>query len=265
VARDLGYVPGDEPFLRLFNQGHIIAGKAKMSKSRGNVITPDEYVGRLGADTVRCYLMFMGPWEQGGEWDDSGIFGIHRWLNRVWNLVLTPPPTGGADAESARQIRHLTHKTIRRVTEDMEHFRFNTMLAALMEFCNALTKAKEGGPVDAAAWQEAIETLLLLLAPSAPHLTEELWARLGKPYSIHQPASGGWPRWDEELAKEEEITLVVQVNGKVRDRLQVAADIAEERAKELALASQRVRAHIDNKQIQRVIYVPGKLVNVVVR
>jgi leucyl-tRNA synthetase len=205
--------------------------------------------------------MFMGPWDQGGEWDDSGIFGIHRWLNRVWNLVLDRPPTDGADAESARQIRHLTHKTIRRVTEDMERFRFNTMIAALMEFSNGLTKAKEDS-VDAGAWQEAIETLTLLLAPSAPHLAEELWARLGKPYSIHQQ---GWPRWDEELAREEEITLVVQVNGKVRDRLQVPADIAEERAKELALASQRVRSHIDNKQVQRVIYVPGKLVNVVVR
>jgi leucyl-tRNA synthetase len=264
VARDLGYVPGDEPFLRLFNQGHIIAGKAKMSKSRGNVVTPDEYVDRLGADTVRCYLMFMGPWDQGGEWDDSGIFGIHRWLNRVWNLVLDRPQTDGADAESARQVRHLTHKTIRRVTEDMERFRFNTMLAALMEFSNGLAKAREAA-VDSTAWQEAIETLVLLLAPSAPHLAEELWARLGKPYSIHQPASGGWPQWDEQLAKEEEITLVVQVNGKVRDRLQVPADIAEEQAKELALASQRVRAHIDGKQVQRVIYVPGKLVNVVVR
>jgi leucyl-tRNA synthetase len=143
----------------------------------------------------------------------------------------------------------------------MERFRFNTMLAALMEFSNGLAKAKENA-VDATAWAEAIETLVLLLAPSAPHFAEELWARLGKPYSIHQQA---WPNWDEELAKDEEITLVVQVNGKVRDRLQVPADIAEERAKELALASERVQAHIDEKQVQRVIYVPGKLVNVVVR
>ncbi|MGQ9573255.1 MAG: leucine--tRNA ligase [Dehalococcoidia bacterium] len=262
VARDLGIVPGDEPFLRLFNQGHIIVERAKMSKSRGNVITPDEYVARLGADTVRCYLMFMGPWEHGGEWDDSGIFGIHRWLNRVWGLVLSPAPTNGADPEAIHRLRHLTHKTIRRVTEDIERFRFNTMLAALMEFSNFLTKVKESGRVEASAWQEAIETLLLLMAPSAPHFTEELWARLGKPYSIHQQP---WPKWDEELAREEEITLVVQVNGKVRDRLQVPADIDEERAKELALASQRVQAHINKKQLQRVIYVPGRLVNVVVR
>jgi leucyl-tRNA synthetase len=262
VARDLGIVPGDEPFVRLFNQGHIIAEKAKMSKSRGNVITPDEYVTRLGADTVRCYLMFMGPWEHGGEWDDSGIFGIHRWLNRVWGLVLGAAPSDGADPEATHQLRHVTHKTSRRVTEDMERFHFNTMLAALMEYSNSLAKAKESGRVDASAWQEAIETLLLLMAPSAPHFAEELWARLGKPYSIHQQP---WPKWDEELAKEDEITLVVQVNGKVRDRIQAPADIAEERAKELALASQRVQSHIAGKQTERIIYVPGKLVNVVVR
>jgi leucyl-tRNA synthetase len=262
VARDLGIVPGDEPFLSLFNQGHIIAERAKMSKSRGNVITPDEYVTRLGADTVRCYLMFMGPWEHGGEWDDSGIFGIHRWLNRVWGLVLSAAPSDGADPEATHQLRHLTHKTIRRVTEDMEGFRFNTMLAALMEFSNFLTKAGESRRLDASAWQEAVETLLLLMAPSAPHFAEELWARLGKPYSIHQQP---WPKWDEELVKEEQITLVVQVNGKVRDRLQVPADIDEERAKELALASKRVKAHIDGKRVERIIYVPGKLVNVVVR
>ena len=262
VARDLGIVPGDEPFVRLFNQGHIVVEQAKMSKSRGNVITPDEYVARLGADTVRCYLMFMGPWEHGGEWDDSGTFGIHRWLNRVWGLVLGAAPSDGADPEATHQLRHVTHKTTRRVTEDMERFRFNTMLAALMEYSNFLAKAKESGRMDASAWQEAIDTLLLLMAPSAPHFAEELWARLGKPYSIHQQP---WPKWDEDLAREEEITLVVQVNGKVRDRLQVPADIDEERAKELALASQRVQSHIAGKQEERIIYVPGKLVNVVVR
>jgi leucyl-tRNA synthetase len=262
VARDLGMMSGDEPFLRLFNQGHIIVGKTKMSKSRGNVITPDEYVSSLGADTVRCYLMFMGPWEHGGEWDDSGIFGIHRWLNRVWGLVLSAAPSDGADPEATHQLRHVTHKTIRRVTEDIERFRFNTMLAALMECSNFLTKARESGQVDGSAWQEAVETLLLLMAPSAPHFAEELWARLGKPYSIHQQP---WPKWDEDLAKEEEVTLVVQVNGKVRERIQVPADIAEERAKELALASERVQAHIAGRQVERIIYVAGKLVNVVVR
>jgi leucyl-tRNA synthetase len=154
------------------------------------------------------------------------------------------------------------HKTIRRVTEDTERFRFNTMVAALMEYTNALTRAKQAGPVDATAWREAIDALLLLIAPSAPHLAEELWERTGHTYSIHNQS---WPEWDKELAREEEITLVVQVNGKLRDRLQAPADITEERAKELALASARVRAHTDGRQLLRVIYVPGRLVNVVVR
>jgi leucyl-tRNA synthetase len=263
AARDLGLVEFDEPFLRLFNQGIIISGKAKMSKSRGNVVAPDEYVARLGADAVRVYLMFIGPWEQGGEWDDSGIAGVSRWLNRVWSLALTPPETvDRGDAGAVRELRRLTHKTIRRVSEDVERFRFNTMVAALMEYTNYLTKAKEASPVDAGAWREAMDTLLLLLAPSAPHLAEELWQRSGRPYSIHNQQ---WPEWDAALAAEEEITLVVQVNGKLRDRIPVAVDIGEEEAKELALSSEKVRAHLEGKQVQQVIYVPGRLVNVVVR
>jgi len=263
AARDIGVVEFDEPFLRLFNQGTIIAGKAKMSKSRGNVVAPDEYVARLGADAVRVYLMFIGPWEQGGEWDDSGLAGVSRWLNRVWNLVLSPAEIARLpDAPATRELRRLMHKTIRRVTEDTERFRFNTMVAALMEYTNGLTHAKETGPVDAGAWRDAIDALLLLIAPSAPHLAEELWERTSHTYSIHNHT---WPQWDKELAREEEITLVVQVNGKLRDRLQVPADITEETAKELALASARVRAHTDGKQMLRVIYVPGRLVNVVVR
>jgi len=212
---------------------------------------------------VRVYLMFIGPWEQGGEWDDSGIAGVSRWLNRVWGLVLTPTETVDRGEPSAvRELRRLTHKTIRRVSEDIERFRFNTMVAALMEYTNYLTKAKETGPVDAGAWREAMETLLLLLAPSAPHLAEELWQRSGRPYSIHNQQ---WPEWDAALAAEEEITLVVQVNGKLRDRIQVAVDISEEEAKELALSSAKVKAYTDDKQIKRVIYVAGRLVNVVAR
>jgi leucyl-tRNA synthetase len=184
-------------------------------------------------------------------------------LNRVWNLVLSPAETGSLpDATATRELRRLTHKTIRRVTEDIERFRFNTMVAALMEYTNGLTRAKEAGAVDAAAWREAIDSLLLLMAPSAPHLAEELWEHTRHAYSIH---SQSWPEWDKELAREDEITLVVQVNGKLRDRLQVPVDVTEERAKEAALSSERVRAHTDGRRIERVIYVPGRLVNVVVR
>ncbi|TET96573.1 MAG: leucine--tRNA ligase, partial [Dehalococcoidia bacterium] len=263
LARDLGIVQGDEPFLRLFNQGQILGPDGqRMSKSRGNVVAPDEYVGRYGADTFRCYLMFIGPWDEGGPFGIEGIAGIWRWLNRLWGLVLSEPTFGHAPAEAVRHLRRLTHQTVRKATNDMERFHFNTLLAALMELTNGLIRRRDAGPVDRDAWNEAIQSLLLMLAPVAPHISEELWARTGRPYSVHtQP----WPAWDPDLAREDEITLVVQVNGKLRDRIQAPADIDEGRARELALASPRVQKFIDQKRVQRVIYVPGKLVNVVVR
>jgi len=262
AIRDMGLVHGDEPFLRLFNQGQILGPDGqRMSKSRGNVVAPDEQVARYGADVFRCYLMFIGPWDQGGPFGLEGISGVERWLNRVWNLVQTEPQSGTADEGTTRDLKRLTHKTIRRATEDIEQFRFNTLIAALMEMSNALMHVRDAGPVDREAWNEAIESLLLILAPLAPHMAEELWERTGRPYSVHMQS---WPQWDAELAKEEEITLVVQVNGKVRDRIQVPADIDEPRAKELALASPLVAKHVAGA-VQRVIYVPRKLVNIVVR
>jgi leucyl-tRNA synthetase len=263
AIRDLGLAKGDEPFLRLFNQGQILGPDGqRMSKSRGNVVAPDEYVERYGADTFRCYLMFIGPWDEGGPFGVEGISGIWRWLNRVWGLVVSPPRFGEQPQGDVRELRRVTHQTIRKASEDIERFHFNTLLAALMEMTNGLVKAREAGPVDEGVWNEAVESLLLLLAPVAPHIAEELWQRSGRPYSVHQQA---WPAWDEELAREDEITLVVQVNGKVRDRIQAPTGIDEERARELALASERVRQFTDGKQIAKVIYVAGKLVNVVVR
>ncbi len=263
VIRDMGMIQGDEPFLRLFNQGQIMGPDGqRMSKSRGNVVSSDEYVARYGADTIRCYLMFIGPWDEGGPFGIEGITGLWRWLNRLWGLVLSEPTFGAAPADAVRHLRRLTPQTIRKASEDMERFRFNTLLAALMELTNGLIRHRDAGPVDRDAWDEAIQSLLLMLAPLAPHISEELWARTGRPYSVHtQP----WPAWDPELAREEEITLVVQVNGKLRDRIQAPADIDEGRAKELALASPRVQKFTDQKQVAKVIYVPGKLVNVVVR
>jgi leucyl-tRNA synthetase len=266
AIRDLGLIDFDEPFTRLFNQGTIIAQRQKMSKSRGNVITPDEYVAELGADAVRAYLMFVGPWEQGGEWDDSGISGISRWLTRVWNLVLEGEEVAfseeAADPGSVRELRHRTHKTIKKVTEDLERFRFNTMLASLMEFTNHLAKVLAARSVDTSAWREAIDTLLLLLAPTAPHLAEELWTRTGHPYSIHNQS---FPLWEEDLTAEEQITLVIQVNGKLRDRVVVPASITEGEAQELALSQPRVKAHLKGREVTKVIYVPQRLVNLVVR
>ncbi|MCL0095364.1 leucine--tRNA ligase [Dehalococcoidia bacterium] len=262
ALRDMGIVDFGEPFIRLFNQGKIIQGGQKMSKSRGNVVSADEYASEFGADAVRAYLMFIGPWEHGGEWNDSGLVGISRWLNRIWNLVLGE--AGGASpVDEEKELRRMTHKTIKRVNEDLERFHFNTMLAALMEFTNYLARVKETYAVkDSPAWKEAIDALILLLSPSVPHLAEELWERTGHPYSIHhQP----FPAWREELVAEEEFTLVIQINGKVRDKVSVPVSISEAEARELALSRERIKAQVRDRRIVRVIYVAGRLVNIVVK
>ncbi len=267
AMRDMGLIDFGEPFIRLFNQGVIIVERQKMSKSKGNVITPDEYVSELGADAVRAYLMFVGPWEQGGEWNDSGISGISRWLNRIWNLVTggyeQKTPEQVPDTEQAqRALSRVTHQTIRKVTEDLEKLRFNTMIAALMEFSNYLTKVRDIGAVAVSDWNESIRTLMLLLAPTAPHLAEELWQQTGHDYSIHNQQ---WPVWDAELASDEEITLVVQVNGKLRDRIIVPASTTEVEAIQIAAESTRVKPYLEGKEALKKIYVPGTLVNIVVR
>ena len=264
AIRDLGIVEFDEPFLRLFNQGTILSSHAKMSKSRGNVISPDDYVGTLGADVVRLYLMFLGPWEGGGDWSDTGINGIARWMNRVWEICqrdASALPERQAPAD--RQLTRLLHQTIRRVIGDVERFKFNTALAALMELTNALSPAYDQATISKGLWREAVRDVLLLLAPMAPHATEELWEKNGGPYSIHtQPL----PTWDNTLTAVEEATLVVQINGKLRDRITVPADIADEEAKRLALESPRVRVYTDGKELAQVVYVPARwLVNVVVK
>jgi leucyl-tRNA synthetase len=233
-----------------------------MSKSRGNVVAPDDLVEQYGADTVRGYLMFGWRWEQGGPWDPQGIQGIYRWLHRIWTLVLEPGDGDGNPAEEQiADLRRVTHQTIRSVTDDLEAFSFNTAIARMMEFSNALQKAKRTPVYATDAWNEAVETLLLLLAPSCPHIAEELWERTGRPYSIHERS---WPTFDPELAAEEMITLVVQVNGRLRARLEVPADITEEEAKRAALADENVQRHTESKEMKRLIYVPGRLVNVVV-
>jgi len=262
ALRDIGLLDFGEPFLRLFNQGTIIMGRHKMSKSKGNVINPDEYVEKYGADSVRAYLMFIGPWEQGGEWDPRGLVGIFRWYNRIWSLVLEegradlPPMTESEE----RELRRLTHKTIKKVNHDLERFRFNTMLASLMEFTNYLANLKSSRRCDSLAWREALDSLLLLLAPTAPHLAEELWTRTGHPYSIHNQK---FPTWDEELTREEEFTLIIQINGKVRDKVSVPTSITEDEVVKLALSRERVKLYLNEKKVLRTIYVPYKLVNIV--
>ena len=252
--------------LRLFNQGMVLGEDGeKMSKSRGNVIAPDDLVKTYGADTVRTYLMFFSRWEQGGPWDSQGIKGPRRFLEDVWDLVMDEPEPAASVAEpteeAVRELRRQTHQTIRKVTEDLGTFSFNTAVSTLMEMRNALQDARRTELSGTPAWHEAIESLLLLLAPIAPHIVEELWQRLGKAYSIHLQ---DWPAWDEAIAAEEMITLVVQVNGKLRDRIQVPAEISEKKAVELALASENVQRYIEDATPRKMIYVPKKLVNIVV-
>jgi len=266
VMRDLGLVSFDEPMLRLFNQGIILGPDGqRMSKSRGNVVNPDELVEAHGADVVRAYLMFIGPWDEGGPWDPQGIGGIVRFLGRVWTLVTQTAPLGvqgDGDGRAARELEHWVHRTVARVTADLEEFRFNTALAALMELSNTLQRLRDtlaGTPT----WREAVRTLVLLLAPFCPHMAEELWVEhLHEPYSVHTHA---WPSYDPAKATAEEVTLVLQVDGRVRDRIQVPVGISDEEARERALASPRVRRFIDGREVATVIVVPGRLVNVVTR
>ncbi len=272
ALRDSGFIDFGEPFLRLFNQGVILGeDHEKMSKSRGNVVNPDEVVQHLGADAVRCFLMFIGPWDQGGPWSEVGMNGMARWLNRVWDLVERDPSVlrdpsklgkNQAGQESQRDTTRLLHQTIRKCHNDLDRFKFNTAIAALMEFSNHLNRVWADASIDSDTWREYIEKFLLMLAPIAPHVTEELWEITGHPYSIHQQM---FPTWDEKLAAQEMITLVVQVNGKVRDKLEVPADIEEAAAQELALASPKVQSFTDGKSIFKSVYVPGRLVNLVVR
>ena len=264
ACRDIGILDHDEPMLRLFNQGIILGeDNEKMSKSRGNVVNPDDYVGSMGADTVRAYLMFIGPWEDGGPWSSRGIEGAHRFLRRVWDVVTVEPKSFAEQPseEETTALRRVTHKTIRKVTDDLESFRFNTMVAALMKFNNYLIGAKQTPVVQSDAWHEAVRTLVLLLAPSAPHLAEELWQCIGEPYSVHEQP---WPEWDEAAAADEVITLVAQVNGKVRERLSVPVGLSAEDAQELALGSPKVQRYIAGKNVVKIVHVPDRLVNIVV-
>ncbi|MFQ5435508.1 MAG: leucine--tRNA ligase [Anaerolineae bacterium] len=261
AMKKMGLVNFDEPMLALHNQGMVLGeDNEKMSKSRGNVVAPDDLVQQYGADTVRTYIMFFTRWEQGGPWNYDGIKGPQRLLNDVWEAAMFDYASKQIDADADRALRRKTHQVIRKVGEDIEGFAFNTAVAAIMELRNSIRAAQDKQNVTLASWNEAIDNLLLVLAPIAPHITEELWAQRGHAYSIHQQA---WPQWDADIAKEDVITLVVQVNGKVRDRIEAPADSTNEALQELALASPNVQKHLDGRPPRKVIVVKGKLVNVV--
>jgi len=261
ACRDMGVVKGDEPMSQLRNQGIVLGEDSeKMSKSRGNVVSPDDLIGRYGADTVRAYLMFFARWDMGGPWNSSGIEGSARWLRRIWNLFTDEVGKSTAEASTLRVLRRKVHQALSQITHDFETFEFNTIVSGLMELSNHLSRARELGAAGSAEWDEAIDIYLRMMAPVTPHIAEELWSLRGKPYSIHNQS---WPEVDQEAALEEQITLVVQINGKVRDRVQVPADIGEEAAKQAALNTQAVQKYLEGRLPKKVILVPGKLVNIV--
>ena len=243
------------------NQGIVLGEDSeKMSKSRGNVVAPDDLVKSYGADAVRAYLMFFARWDMGAPWNSSGIDGSARWVRRTWALFTEPAPYGSPTPEAKQALRRKLHQTLRRVTHDFDHFEFNTIVSGLMELLNEMYKAREAGVGGTPEWVEAQDLYLRMMAPVAPHISEELWQRLGKPYSIHtQP----WPQVDEEATREDMITLPVQVNGKLRDRVVVPVGTSDEDIRAAALSAEGVQRHLEGRQPKKVIIVPGKLVNIV--
>jgi leucyl-tRNA synthetase len=265
VIRDLGLIEHGEPFLRLRNQGMILAEEGtKMSKSRGTQIAPDELVAQHGADALRLHLMYLGPWDQGGPWNSRGIAGMERFIRRAYGLVTETgagPFDQSAPAQETEQLNRLRAKTIQRVTTDLDEFQFNTMVAALIEYVNELMKLRETALVHTSEWREALQTLVLLMAPSTPYVAEELWERLGMPYSVHRQS---WPKYDLALTQDDTVEVVVQVNGKVRDRLLLPVDLPEADARERVLGQPKIAEAIGGREPRKVIYVPGRLINIVV-
>ncbi len=261
ASRDCGILQGDEPMLQLRNQGMVLGEDGeKMSKSRGNVVPLDDLVQTYGADSLRAYLMFFARWDQGGPWSSTGIEGVNRWIKRVWTTILEPSEGKISGQENEKNLRRKVHQTLMSVTHDFEQFEFNTIVSSLMELMNEMNKAKTDGLFGSEAWQEACDIYLKMLAPIAPHISEEIWALLGKPYSIHTRT---WPTVDTQAAADEQITLVIQINGKLRDRLTVPVGITEQDAKSLALDNETVKKYLGGKAPRQVIYVPGRLINIV--
>ncbi len=261
VLHDAGMLQAVEPFLRLFTQGMVKRNGQVMAKSAGNGVAPDDLVQREGADAGRVYEMFIGPPEDDSEWSDAAIAGPVRFLHSVWRLALEPESFERLGTGASNEVlRRRTHQAVRAVTEDYRTFRFNTAVAELMKFGNALQDHVQGGGEIGAEWSQAVDTLIRLLHPMAPHITEELWERTGHDGLC---ADAGWPEHDDTQAAEPTVTLVVQVAGKVRDRLQVPAGITEEEALQLALQSDRVGQFLPGGRARKVVYVPDKILNLV--
>jgi leucyl-tRNA synthetase len=271
VLRDAGLVDIDEPFERLLTQGMVIKDGAKMSKSKGNVVAPGEIISKYGADTARLFILFAAPPERDLEWSDQGVEGAFRFLSRVWRLVAQYEGLiKDADAydvasltKEEKELRRILHHTIKKVTEDIDkRYNFNTAISAVMELVNAVYAIKDANAVNGGLMKEIVSALLRLLAPFAPHMTEELWAQLGEAGSIHKCT---WPTYEESALVQDEVEIVLQINGKVRDKVLLPATATKDEMETLALANPRVQGFIGEKQVVKVICVPKKLVNIVVK
>jgi leucyl-tRNA synthetase len=274
VLRDMGYLQADEPFLNLLTQGMVIKDGFKMSKSKGNVVDPDDMIQAYGADTVRLFCLFASPPEKDLDWSDQGVEGSFRFLSRMWRLVsenldalksADPYRSGSPLSKDLAQLRRKTHQTIKKVTEDIrERFHFNTAIAAIMELVNLLHQVLDGRTADPMLWpvvREAVEAAIVISSPMVPHISEELWRILG-----HQELllNTGWPEWDDQALKAEEMLIVVQINGKLRSKITAPADATDEELEDLSLKDSRIRDFIQGKQVRKVIVVPKKLINIVV-
>jgi leucyl-tRNA synthetase len=258
VLYDIGVVSTPEPFMKLIHQGTILGEDGqKMSKSVGNVVNPDEVIDQYGADAVRLYEMFMGPLEASKPWNTKSVEGITRFLDRVWRLYVDEegrPSPALTDDSVSPDAQRVLHQTIRKVTDDLEALKFNTAIAQLMVCVNEFTKLEKRP-------RAALETFVKLLDPFAPHLAEELWQRLGHPDTI---AYESWPTWDPEWVVEDVVTVAVQVNGKLRATLSLPRGVDQEAARAAALDDQRVRRYLNGGEVRKVIYVPDKLLNLVI-
>ena len=265
----LGLVPTPEPFKRMMYNAYIMAPDGqKMSKSKGNVIDPMEIMDSgYGADALRVYEMFIAPYDMDAPWDPRGVPGTYRFLNRAWNLVqefVDKDPNDSLDAneKTAQELLRLTHSTIKKVTRDIEDEKFNTAVASMMEMVNGLYKIKESHGIDMSdEWRFALESLIQILAPFAPHITEELWREMGHDDTVHV---GHWPKWDEKYLKSDTMTIIVQVNGKLRAKLELPSDMDKQDVEAAALADENVQKFTNNKPPKKMVYVLGKLVNIVV-
>ncbi|MFA6079534.1 MAG: leucine--tRNA ligase [Candidatus Omnitrophota bacterium] len=269
--KDIDAIGFDEPFKNLFTQGMITKNGIKMSKSKGNVVAPDELIKKYGADTVRLYTLFIGPPEKDAEWSDRGVEGAYRFLGRVWRLVLgykdNKPSAGKTDPKKWDALKRKTHQTIKKVTEDLDGgFHFNTAISSIMELVNetydCMGQAAKDDKASEDILTEAVQTVVILLSPFVPHISEEMWQRLGKKNSIFK---AGWPVCDKSAMVEDSLTIVVQVNGKVRSRIEVPSGIAEEKLKSSVLSDVKIKSFVDGKDIKDFIIVPNKLVNIVIR